>query len=179
MKVVSQATTPKPMVDQTSRDLDRYCHDHYAALVGFLGYCTRDDRLAEDLAQETLVRLVIHWDRVAAMESPDGWLYTTALNLARTRFRRRMTERRAYARVVNEERRSSTESISTTELDLRAQIRQLPRKQRAALACRYYLDLPVRDVAAVMHCSEAAVKSLLRNALKGLRVEEVADNDEP
>ena len=49
---------------------------------------TRDRHEAEDIAQEAFVRVLEHWDRVAMMEEPRGYLYRTAMNVFRSRSRR-------------------------------------------------------------------------------------------
>jgi RNA polymerase sigma-70 factor (ECF subfamily) len=43
---------------------------------------------AEELAQDAFLRLWERWDRVADMEEPVGYLYRTAMNLFRKRYRR-------------------------------------------------------------------------------------------
>jgi len=50
---------------------------------------TGDATDAEDLAQESMGRVLERWDRVSSMNSPDGYLYRTALNLHRNARRRR------------------------------------------------------------------------------------------
>ena len=37
----------------------------------------------EDLAQEAMPRVLERWDRVSAMDEPEGYLYRTALNVHR------------------------------------------------------------------------------------------------
>jgi hypothetical protein len=45
----------------------------------------------------------------------------------------------------------------------------LPRRQRTALVLRYYADLPIGEVAALMGCSPVTVKSLTNRAISALR----------
>jgi RNA polymerase sigma factor (sigma-70 family) len=47
----------------------------------------------------------------------------------------------------------------------------LPTNQRIALVLRFYEDLPVRDVAALMRVREGTVKSLVHRGLARLREE--------
>lgn len=53
--------------------------------------------------------------------------------------------------------------------DLEAAIAGLPHRQRLAVQLRYYADLDVDDVAAVMRCSAGTVKSTLHDARGALR----------
>jgi DNA-directed RNA polymerase specialized sigma24 family protein len=43
---------------------------------------------AEELAQDAFLKVWERWDRVADMEEPVGYLYRTAMNLFRKRYRR-------------------------------------------------------------------------------------------
>jgi DNA-directed RNA polymerase specialized sigma24 family protein len=42
---------------------------------------------ADELTQEAMVRVYERWDRVRQMDSPQGYLFRTALNLHRSRLR--------------------------------------------------------------------------------------------
>jgi RNA polymerase sigma-70 factor (ECF subfamily) len=53
--------------------------------------------------------------------------------------------------------------------ELVAAMRQLPRRQRAALWLRYCEDMAVADVARIIGCSDAAAKQLLLRAREALR----------
>ena len=69
-------------------DLTEFIASHHARLVGVAALSTGDHHHAEDIAQETWVRLCQHWDRVRAGSDP--WPYTVAiaLNVCRSRWRR-------------------------------------------------------------------------------------------
>jgi RNA polymerase sigma factor (sigma-70 family) len=45
----------------------------------------------------------------------------------------------------------------------------LPAKQRAAVVLRYYEDLPDAEIAAILDCSPATVRSQIHRALASLR----------
>jgi DNA-directed RNA polymerase specialized sigma24 family protein len=44
-------------------------------------------------------------------------------------------------------------------------------RQRTALVLRYYVDLPEDDIAAILHCRPATVRSLVQRGLDRLREE--------
>jgi DNA-directed RNA polymerase specialized sigma24 family protein len=57
--------------------------------------------LAEELAQETMVRVARDWEKVSRLDAPGAWAYRVAMNLARSHFRRArwpVVWRRACAR---------------------------------------------------------------------------------
>ena len=154
-----------------------FCEEQWPRLVATLGFLVRDVATAEDLAQETLARLCQHWSRVAAMDYPGVWIHRVAVNLARTHNRRQLRRSHAVALVERE----PTPSDPTTEMVLRAAVRDLPERERVAVTLRYFADLSVRDTAAVMRASESTVKVLTHRAVTRLRtttlfeIEEVAD----
>jgi DNA-directed RNA polymerase specialized sigma24 family protein len=50
-------------------------------------------------------------------------------------------------------------------------VRELPPRQRAVLTLRYAADLPHRDIAAILDCSEDASRRAAADGLKALRKE--------
>lgn len=82
----------------TDRELERFCAEAHATLVGALTHQFGDRWLAEELAQEALVRVCDHWGRVRGLASPVGWAFRVGTNLGRSRLRRRAAERRARQR---------------------------------------------------------------------------------
>lgn len=57
------------------------------------------------------------------------------------------------------------------DVDLRAALARLTRRQRTAVALHYYLGLPVAEAAEVLGCSVGTVKSTLSDARRRLREE--------
>lgn len=107
--------------------------------------------------------------RGAADDDPDGWVHTVAFNLARSRFRRLAAERRAYARFAPRDCHPGPDAADVVAI--RAALARLPTRQRQAVICRYYLDMPASEIAAAMKCSAGTVKVHLRSALAALRQE--------
>jgi DNA-directed RNA polymerase specialized sigma24 family protein len=76
---------------------------------------TGDRQEADDVAQESMVRIFERWDRVAGVEEPRAYLYRTALNLKRSRHRlwARRTRDLSVDRDVLPTRRMSLRRVST------------------------------------------------------------------
>src|SRR6478752_8616141 len=81
-----------------SSGADQFCRDQWPRLAASLGFYCHDRAVGEELAQEALARAWARWSHVAAMDSPEAWVYRVALNLARSQFRRSRAERRALQR---------------------------------------------------------------------------------
>lgn len=145
-------------------------------LVGALGLMCGDVHVAEELAQEALARTWAHWDEVRELGDPasSAWAYRVAMNLCRSWVRRRVAERRALARLAADARPHIGQDLADYAA-VRAAVRRLPHRQRAAVVLRYYADLPVADVASLMGCAPGTVKSLTNLAIQGLRRQLLVD----
>ena len=151
-------------------DAAAFCAAEYPRLVGALWLYVGDRAVAEELAQEALLRACQRWERVATLDSPGGWTWHVARNLASSHFRRRAAERRAAARHVRRAE-DATAPAEDDGAEVRAVVAALPERQKAALVLRYYLDLSVEETARRMRVSPDAVRSLTKRALAELRRE--------
>jgi RNA polymerase sigma-70 factor (sigma-E family) len=147
-----------------------FCRREHRRLVGLLALYVGDRAVAEELAQETLVRVCERWPQVRTMSSPSGWASRVALNLASSRWRRAGAERRAHIR-----HGAPTDAVHDVDtaatLAVRSAVAALPPRQKQALVLRYYADLSIAEVADAMRCPVGTVKSLLSRATATLRDE--------
>jgi RNA polymerase sigma factor (sigma-70 family) len=156
--------------------LAEFCRDEWPRLVGSLSLYVGSRELAEDLAQETLVRVCGHWRRVRTADSPSAWAHRVAFNLAKSHGRRQATWSRVRAR-IDVPPVVVVDPDDATALAVRGAIRALPVSQRQALILRYFADLSVRETAAAMQCPENTVKTHTRRALDALRFSGLVDGD--
>ena len=66
----------------------------YRDLTGFLSLYCGDGLLAEELSQEVMIRVCRDWTKVRSMENPRAWCRRVGINVANSRFRRTVAERR-------------------------------------------------------------------------------------
>ena len=149
-------------------EIEDFCRDRYPKLVGALSlYCGQAD-VAEELAQETLVRVVRDWRKVKRLDSPEAWVHRVGVNLANSFFRRRAAEARATKRLAD----GYNQAIPPTRAEdvaIRQAVAALPRRQKTALILRYYAGCSVRETAEAMGCPEGTVKTLTHKAIANLR----------
>jgi RNA polymerase sigma factor (sigma-70 family) len=150
-------------------ELVGFCRRVYPLLVGGMTMQCRDRGLAEEVAQETLVRVWERWPAVRAAASPEAWAWRVAMNLASSRFRRRAAERRALSRLGGRSVADGAPPDAADRLAVRAAVAALPERQRAVLMLRFHADLPVADAAAALRCAPGTVKSLTSKAVDSLR----------
>lgn len=118
-------------------DLSAFCRREHPRLVGALSLYCGDALLAQELAQEALVRVCQRWEQVRAKGSPEAWAHRVALNLAHSWYRRRAAERRALARHGAQ---GPVAPASADDLAVRTAVARLPHPERQVLVLRYYLD---------------------------------------
>jgi RNA polymerase sigma-70 factor (sigma-E family) len=158
--------TGQPRVDPALAEL---CQREHVRLIGLVALYVGDRALAEDIAQEALVRLHQQWASVRTKASPSAWLSVVGMNLARSWWRRRYIEQRANRRHAAGARADAAGPEPADVLAVRAAVAALPSRQRAALVLRYYAGLSVGETAAALGCPEGTVKSLTKRAISGLR----------
>ena len=150
-----------------------FCRRIRPRLVGALSLLTGDSGVAEELAQEALVRAWSRWRQLGALgeQAASAWTYRVAVNLGNSWLRRRLAERRAMARLTSGASPVHVDPDSADKLTVRRAVAALPRRQRTALVLRYFVDLSVTEVAEVMQCPPGTVKSLTNLAMTNLRRE--------
>lgn len=170
---------------QPPDELVAFCAAEYPRVLGTLRLLTREDRLAEDLAQECFVRLCRDWEKVARLDRPSAWIHRVAMNLAFSAFRRRGTERRAWSQIsdgiepaIDQHRRSAPPDEREA---VRRALGTLDERARAVVVLRFFADLSVRETGAALDMAEGTVKTITKRALESLRstglIQEVAVHD--
>jgi RNA polymerase sigma factor (sigma-70 family) len=116
-------------------------------LFGALCLITHDREEAEELTQEAFVAVLERWERIAAMENPTGYLYRTAMNMFRKRYRRGLlAARRTLHVAAPADPLADVEERDTT---VRALAKLTPR-QRAAVVLTDLLGYPSEEAARML-----------------------------
>jgi RNA polymerase sigma factor (sigma-70 family) len=149
--------------------LAEFCRTEWPRLVGSIGLYFGDRELAEDLAQETLVRVCANWAKVRDAESPSAWAHRVAFNLAKSHLRRQATWRRLRPRALASLGAVADDDAAVVAVAVRDAVAALPEAQRETLVLRYFADLSVHDVAIATGLPENTVKTHTRRALESLR----------
>ena len=122
---------------------------------------TGNAAVAEEIVHDAFLRVHGRWDTI---DTPGAYLRRTVVNLCLA-----WRERSALAR---ERTPRSDGWVDPPELDETwALLARLTREQRVALVLRYYEDLPDEDIARIMGCRPATVRTRIHRALKALRKE--------
>lgn len=161
-------------------ELIAFCEREYPRLVGSLGLYCGDRHVAEDVAQETLVRVARDWGRVRSMRAPQAWAHRVAINLANSHYRRRQAEARANERSSRGADGVHHDADPGDAMAVRAAVARLQQRQRAAIVLRFYLGHSLAEVAQLMDAPLGTVKSLIHRGVAALRDDLHLDElDEP
>ena len=126
-----------------------------------------DRHLAEDLFQEAMARLLVHWARVSRGD-PEAYAKRILVN-STINWRQRLRAREVSVAAVPDRVSSDFTATHAERDEMWAALARLPRRQRAVLVLRYYEDLTEPQTAAVLGCSVGTVKSQHAKALALLR----------
>jgi RNA polymerase sigma-70 factor (ECF subfamily) len=141
---------------------DKAFTEFFAAEFGALAaYCARllPRRVAEDTAQEALVRVWTHWPTV---RDPHAYAFLVATNLARRQWRSD-TKQRALNETLGAGDRARRGS-SEPHADLRDLVDQLPERLRTPTLLHYYADLPTAEVARLLRRPPGTIRRRLAEA---------------
>ena len=144
-------------VDAVHQAYQAYYHRLVGQLYGLIG----DLPEAQDVVHEAYARALVRPQRFVEVQDPEAWLRTVALNVARTRFRRRWV----FDRLVRSNRirrgADTVPGLSPDRVALVAALRSLHRPTREAVVLHYLADLPVTEVAAALGVSPGTIKARL------------------
>jgi len=135
---------------------------HFPALAGWAAALVGDAEAGRDVASEAFVRLLARWDRVSERRA---FLYVTAANLVRDRWRRDGSRRRALSLL----RQSTPASEPAHDDSLRDVVERLPARTRVPLLLHYYADLSAEDIARQLDRPPGTVRRLLAEGRDALR----------
>jgi RNA polymerase sigma-70 factor (sigma-E family) len=146
-----------------------FVRENTPALLRTAYLLTGNSLSAEELVQDTLVRLYPKWDRVAGADVPLAYVRRSMANGFINQKRRAARREVGYADVP--ERVDWHDPL--TQLADRDQIwaglRLLSERQRAALVLRFFEDLTDEQTAAALGCRVGTVRSLISRGLAVLR----------
>jgi RNA polymerase sigma-70 factor (ECF subfamily) len=140
---------------------------NHSSLFGTLCLVTGSTAEAEELMQETFLKIWERWDRVKEHPDPPGYLYRTAFNLHRSRGRRSW---RMVRNLLPLPRSDEDLLASLEERDVlyRALLR-LSRRQRTAVVLTELLDMTSEESARVMGVRPVTVRVLASQGRAALK----------
>ena len=155
--------------DAASRQFEGFAAGASDSLLRTGYLMTGDVRDAEDLVQETFLRVARRWNRVRSMDHPAAYARRILINLVLDdagRRSRQQAELRQQDPEIDAADESATQALQEVDdlAEFRWVLAKLPAQQRAVLVLRYWADLPVAEVADILGCSAGTVTSTASRA---------------
>jgi RNA polymerase sigma-70 factor (sigma-E family) len=150
-----------PMVhDDRDQAFVTLYRDRYDPMVRLAYLMTGRQAIAEELVQDAFVSVHRSWDRAT---NPPAYLRTAVVNACRSWGRRQALELL---------RKPAPPDPSTLVADeMWDVLLTLPPRQRAAIVLRFYEDLPDEEIAVLLGCKVATVRTAVFRGLEKLRKE--------
>jgi RNA polymerase sigma-70 factor (ECF subfamily) len=182
--VATVEALPAPhAVPLTAEDFDGLVQRCQRRVFRVLRSLFRDDETAETLTQECLLRAFRRRDTYRGEASPETWLLTIAVNLARDHMRsRRFAFWRRLRRTSALEAQAASSRWAhpgpSPERALRAReevaalwvgLEALPARQRTVFVLRFVEEMSLAEIATVLGLSVGSVKVHLHRATGNLR----------
>ncbi|MBO1335248.1 SigE family RNA polymerase sigma factor [Streptomyces sp. VRA16 Mangrove soil] len=151
-----------------SAEFHAFFERHHAELARLARLLTGEADAADDLAADALLALWHRWDRVRAAEHPVAYARGVVANLARSRIRSAVRERRRVALFWSgrEDRTDGPDILAV--VDVQGALRELPFRKRACVVLRHAFDLSEKDTALALGISVGTVKSQTSKGLAEL-----------
>lgn len=151
---------------------------HSLRLFHYLVRQLHDESDAEDVAQETFIRVYQHSKNFDQTQRFSTWLYTIATNLVKDRFRYRTSRPQVSLDALSANEVIRDESVTTpaetmqTEeraIVVRKAVAELPDELRTPLILSEYQGLSHAEIGQVLSCSAKAIETRLYRARQKLR----------
>ena len=122
---------------------------------------------AEDAVQEATIKAWRNLHQLKDAAVARSWFFSIVANHCRSMRRGRWW---SVVRLASpEQAKAGPEDEAVQHADLQRALRGLPAEDRLALYLRYYMDLPLHEVAAVLNISATAAKSRIHRAAQALK----------
>jgi RNA polymerase sigma factor (sigma-70 family) len=121
---------------------------------------------ADELTQEAMVRVYERWDRVGRMDSPQGYLYRTAMNLHRSRARWLTSKAR---QIVQPTASPDPADVVQSRDRLARALASLPAGQRGAVVLVEWLGMEPQEAATTLGIQPGSLRARLSRAKAALR----------
>jgi RNA polymerase sigma factor (sigma-70 family) len=155
----------RPEVEDDTVSFELFYQSERDGLFANLYVITRDPHEAEELMHDAFLKVWERWGRVRHMDRPAGYLYRTALNTFKTRYRRAAIARRVLDWASNRDPLEDVEGRDRVDRALAA----LTVRQRAAVILTDLLDYTSEEAGGLLGVRPGTVRVLAHHGRAALR----------
>ncbi len=151
---------PPPLTVLPPPDVGELFRTHRRPMTQLAYLLTSDSSMADEVVQDAFVKVHTNW---GSIKNPVGYLRKAVVNGCHSHHRHRAVVRRSPP--------PRPEAAALVADEVSDALAKLPYRQRAALALRYFADLPDEEIATALSVRPATVRSLIHRGLGTLRKE--------
>jgi RNA polymerase sigma-70 factor (ECF subfamily) len=149
---------------------------HLPVIKRFALSLTQNHADADDLSQETVLRMLKHEKTNGVIEHPRTWMYQVVVNLWRERMRKIRSRQKQLLEISNSQLSRTQNAAPHCPLETLERLQEvlesfqdLPDMQRQVLYLRTVEDLSIEEIGAILGASQNNVKVNLSLARKKMR----------
>jgi len=158
-------------VGETAPSFEEFYEATFRRLFTALCLVTGNRHEAEEIAQDSFLRVFERWDRVGRLEDPTGYLFRVSMNVFRSRYRRASLGLRRDLLLAP----AATDDLADIETkdEVVRLLRGLDPKQRAAVLLTSILDYSAEEAGRMLGIRASSVRSLTTRARARMKHEVV------
>lgn len=149
--------------------LEEYFHNYYQVCFRVAFTRVKNHADAEDIAQETLLRLFLYHPDFQGAEHEKAWMIRTAINLAKDLLKSKWHTLTVGMETVPKEEQTYFQAPFAQNDDTLWAVLELPVKYRDSLYLFYYEDYSIREIASILEKPENTIKTNLRRGREALK----------
>ena len=156
----------RSQVAETPRSFEEFFEETHIRLFGGLCLVTGNRHDAEEIMQDAYLKLWERWDRIGAIEDPTGFLFRTAMNLFRSRYRRAVLAVRRGVTLAH--RADDLAAVEDRDEIVRA-LRQLAPAERASVVLTTMFGYSSEEAGRILGAKASTVRANAARARAGVR----------
>ncbi|MFC7678482.1 RNA polymerase sigma factor [Paenibacillus sp. GCM10028914] len=148
---------------------------YHGPLLSYISNQLQDRQKAQDIVQETFVRMIRHLRQHGALEHVRSWLYRVALNQCKDYWKSSAYRSEGLAGEEFPERPDPSvgademlERQETTQ-EIAASLEMLPTVQQNIISLRFFHDMKLQEISELLDLPLSTVKTHLYNGLRKLK----------
>ncbi|NQT92530.1 MAG: sigma-70 family RNA polymerase sigma factor [Lentisphaerae bacterium] len=172
------AKAAKELKEKRLRAFETVVSEYERALIRYATRVTRNANAAQDIVQETMIRLLRSWrDELKPSPQLSSWLYRVAHNCAVDHMRRESRRHLLHKRHAEESdliaapNRGRGARVSDEAEQAAAALQKLSLRERQLVILKVYEDKTYREISEITALSVGNVGYILHHAMKKLAAE--------
>lgn len=185
MKENKDYIVDKPLLDAIATGDERafatLVHELYSKLFPFTVSLIKSEAEADDVLQESFLKIWLHRSSLTGIQNPSGWVYTiianTASNHLRARIRRELAAKNFNSQPVVAGEVVEEIDAKFTQSLIDEAVSQLPEKRKLVFLLSKKEGLSRKEIAARLNISENTVRNQLVEAVRAVQEHVLRKND--